>query len=233
MNIRHNGDLREKLAAEYVLGTLKAGARRRFETWLKDDAALRRAVDEWQDRLCPMAEFTPAVTPPNAVWRKIEKELGEHQRLPRQDWKNSLFFWRRLGLVSSAIAMTLVAYLSLRQLDAGMAAPNYVAVLADKEAHTALVVTGDRRHSRLQVKVLLPQTVADNQTLELWALPKQGHPRSLGLIPASGVASLELPANLASGAVPNLAVSLEPKGGSHNPDGPTGPVLFTGAWVQI
>jgi len=30
-----------------------------------------------------------------------------------------------------------------------------------------------------------------------------------------------------------LAVTLEPKGGSPNPNGPTGPVLYKGNWVKI
>ena len=64
MNSRGNEALRERLAAEYVLGTLRGAARRRFEGWMFHDAALRRAVTEWQERLVPMAELTPAVTPP-------------------------------------------------------------------------------------------------------------------------------------------------------------------------
>ena len=30
-----------------------------------------------------------------------------------------------------------------------------------------------------------------------------------------------------------LAVTLEPKGGSPNPNGPTGPILYQGAWVRV
>lgn len=236
MNIRHNEILREKLASEYVLGTLRGGARRRFEGWLRDDAALKRAVAEWQDRIYPMAELPPAVTPPAAVWRKIEKALDSPQSLSKatqnRRWEN-ISFWRRLSLVSSAIAFMLMAYLLVLQPDMHTAAPTYLAVLSDKDAHTALIVTGDRQHSRLQVKMLTRQPVAENKSLELWALPKQGNPVSLGLIPASGTANLKLPDNLPADAIPALAVSLEPRGGSPNPAGPTGPVLFTGTWVKI
>jgi anti-sigma-K factor RskA len=33
--------------------------------------------------------------------------------------------------------------------------------------------------------------------------------------------------------VPLLAVTLEPKGGSGNPEKPSGPIIFKGNWIQI
>jgi anti-sigma-K factor RskA len=65
-------------------------------------------------------------------------------------------------------------------------------------------------------------------------LPQGQNPRSLGLIPASGIGRVRLPvpAGTALQNIPALAVSLEPAGGS--PTGlPTGPVLYTGAVQQI
>ena len=43
--------LRDKLAAEYVLGTMSARARRRFEFHLRGNPQLRRAVGQWEARL--------------------------------------------------------------------------------------------------------------------------------------------------------------------------------------
>jgi len=66
--------------------------------------------------------------------------------------------------------------------------------------------------------------------LELWAVPPQGTPRSLGLISANGTTIVprgRLAASLVKGDTAALAVSLEPPGGS--PTGaPTGPVLYAG-----
>lgn len=237
MNIRHNEALREQLASEYVLGTLKGGARRRFEFWLKNDVALRRSVAEWQDRLCPLAELSPAITPPPTVWRAIEKridaDLSRHAAAMRPGWKDSIQFWRHLGLASSAAAVVLFAILLVRQPQVDMIAPSHVAILTDKAAQTTMIVTGDTKRRQLTVKVVTAQSLTANQSLELWALPKAGAPRSLGLIAANGAVTLSLPENVSPQSMPALAVSLEPKGGSPNPNAPSGPVLFTGAWVQI
>ncbi|SNS88427.1 Anti-sigma-K factor RskA [Noviherbaspirillum humi] len=233
MNIRHNAALREKLAGEYALGTLRGGARRRFESWLLEDAALRRAVAEWQDRLAPLAELTPPVEPPPRVWRAIEAGIAPTSSLRRTSiWHGSLNFWRWLGAGATAVAGLLLAILLIRQPDIE-AAPSYVAVLGDDKAQTAFIVTGDSRRRQLSVKVVTLSSIPADRSLQLWALPKEGSPRSLGLLDPVGGASLPLPQDVSPQSVPALAVSLEPSGGSPNPNAPTGPVLYKGAWLPI
>lgn len=234
MNIRDNAPLRDKLAAEYVLGTLKGGARRRFEHYLHNDAALRQITADWQDRLAPMAEFSSAQQPRKQVWHEIERRL--HLRpAPRASWFDSLFeslsFWRSLGMVSTAVAAMLVIVIGVRVLDTPQL--DYVATLTDDKAQTALLLTGDSQHKALTVRLVGNAPVASDKTLQLWAVPKQGNPRSLGLLADRGEVKLALTSSATGDDVALLAVSLEPKGGSPNPDGPTGPILYKGTWVRL
>ena len=240
MNIQHNEKLRDRLSAAYVLGTLKGGARRRFESQLKNSALIQREVAEWQDRLHPLAEFSPAINPPARVWQAIEQKLvlrkQSSQTSPWAFWtdlRNDLSFWRGLGLVSTTVATILVAVLTIKQPEPTAPTASFVAMLTDDKAQTAMVITGDASHHQLIARVLSHQTVAADKSLELWAVPKKGVPRSLGLVAADGTITLPLPDNATPQSIPLLAVTLEPKGGSPDPNGPTGPIVFKGAWVQI
>jgi anti-sigma-K factor RskA len=87
----------------------------------------------------------------------------------------------------------------------------------------------------LRLNIRPPADMA-GKSLELWEVPPDGTPRSLGLFPddKSGTTLVlvlppEAARSLASGA---LAVSLEPAGGSTT-GLPTGPILFSGAILPV
>ena len=236
MNLRGNEALRERLAAEYVLGTLRGRARRRFEGLMQDDAALRRSTREWHERLGAMAELAPAVVPDRRVWRAIEGRLNARVAAPRwQFWRRgSLAVWRGFGLASSALAALLLATVLLDRPDT--ARMSDIASLLDAQDRPALVVTADRERGLMTVKVVTNVPLTAQQALQLWAVPRAGKPRSLGVLGVVGTSrelTLPLPAGAIGADVAVLAVSLEPKGGSSNPEGPSGPILYKGGWVRL
>ena len=233
MNIRHNIVLRQKLAAEYVLGTLKGGARRRFEGWMHQDADLRNITAEWQQRLAPMAEFAGDVKPPKSVWTGIERRLNlAPARKGWQFWlSENLAFWRSLGMVSTGLAaLLLVVVMTSTAPDTPVI--SYVATLSDDKAQAAMLVTADSKHRALEMRLITDAKVAADKSLHLWAVPKAGNARSLGVL-VDNRGRFALPDNAISADVAVLAVTLEPKGGSPDPNGPTGPIVYKGNWVRL
>ena len=232
MRLRGKDILRDRLAAEYVTGTLRGQARRRFEGYMHDDAALRRTVAEWRDRIGAMAELVPAAAPRAQVWRAIETRLGLGARAPAwQFWRHgSLGYWRTLGVASSMVAaLLLVAVVQERSAPA----VSDIATLTDEQARTALLVLADRERKLLTVRLVATRPLSQEQTLQLWAVPQQGKPRSLGVLGGGRELSLPLTREALGADVALLAVSLEPKGGSPDPSGPTGPILYKGGWVRV
>ncbi|HEY8250251.1 MAG TPA: anti-sigma factor [Burkholderiales bacterium] len=225
MNYRDKPELRERLAAEYALGTLRGRARERLRRWLRDDAELAREVAAWEARLVPMAEAIPPVAPPPRLWQGIENRL-ENARKP-------FSFWKTLGLVASGAAAALLAVAVLLPPQRAGISPSYIAVLSDpKTNHPVLVATAERGEMVLRVNTLDPAIHVAGRSLELWALPRGAQPRSLGLVSdQKAILRLAAAADQSLGDVPALAVSLEPQGGS--PTGqPTGPVLYMGPCVK-
>ena len=86
----------------------------------------------------------------------------------------------------------------------------------------------------LRVLPLQLAAIEPGRSLELWALPVEGKPVSLGLIPTGGEGMIGLSdrqQQLLKASVV-LAVSLEPRAGS--PTGqPTGPVLYQGPLAAL
>ena len=158
-------------------------------------------------------------------------------------WWRNLALWRGASAAGAlATVLAVVTAVGLRdnlgsqigELQARLANTpkvEYVAVLNDDQASAAMLVTFDPTTQRLTLQRVGGFQEASDKSLQLWALPPAGSPRSLGVL------SQERLLQLAAGEadvreVPNLAISLEPKGGVPSETGPTGPVLFKGALIQ-
>lgn len=251
MNLRKDPALQDRLAAEYVLGTLRGPARARFARWLREDAALQRTTAQWDARLQPLGAAVREVRPPARVWEAVQARIagpldGEARARSGGLWEN-LAFWRLLGLFASGMAAALLTIAILVTPAPQSAAPPvvvqvpatalgaaYLAVLSDpKTQKPVLLVSAGRHSSQLFVKTLDRSIHVDEKSLELWALPPGQAPRSLGVLAADDKLQLKLHAvaDESLGNVPALAVSLEPKGGSRT-GAPTGPVLFSGPCIR-
>lgn len=219
-------DLRHALAASYVLGTLRGPARRRFARAIEGDAALADLVSRWEAFLTPLAAGVEPVAPPARLWRSIEARLGPRRAPPAQGLWASAAFWRWLGAGIATAALALLAVTVGLRAPAPIDAPALVAVLSTPEQAPRMVV--EQAGGALRVRVTAPWPPSTQAVHELWVVPREGAPRSLGLVPLEGEA-LVRPAGLErllEGGVA-FAVSLEPPGGS--PTGaPTGRVLCSG-----
>jgi anti-sigma-K factor RskA len=217
------------IAAEYVLGTLTSRARTRVASLIAADPRWGETVRAWEERLLPLAESLSQVAPPARVWTAIQSRIqgrASTESAHGTVWTN-LGLWRGLTLAGFATALALALVVLTPPREAPI--ETMVAVLAGQDAKPVFVASADRAGRILTVKAIEPVQPGADRALELWALPSSGNPRSLGLIPATGLTRLTLPApaGTALQSIPALAVSLEPAGGS--PTGlPTGPVLYSG-----
>jgi len=108
----------------------------------------------------------------------------------------------------------------------------YISVLMDDKQAPALLVTFDPQDMALQVQRLNDVKEGRDDTMQLWALRANEAPRSLGMLTSAGK-TLRLPVDsLVLTDVPQLAISVENKGGATQEAGPRLPYLFTGAVVQ-
>jgi anti-sigma-K factor RskA len=225
-------NLADALAAEYVLGTMRGGARRRLEALLPAHAELRRATAAWQERLLPLTEAIDPVEPPGEVWRRISDRLDRRKSVAAGAWQR-LSFWRALTAFASVAAIALAVLLaSPRQ-----AAPPIVVVLAPTDAAAsatgaaAIVASISGDGATLVTRPIVPVAAQPDRALELWAVPTDGSaPRSLGVLPTGAGATVALRGKVLAG-VDTLAVSVEPPGGS--PTGkPTGPIVYAGKFSR-
>lgn len=245
------------IAAQYVLGTLSASARLRFQSRLQQEPNLRVLTHAWERRLNPLTHLLVPQPVPAEVWQKIEAHLDglaattaqkpisllaqQPPSLPNQKTSANDRFWQPWAWMSSAVAAGLAVFIFVRPEVIPPVQPPVIVQQQVPVSHDVAVLSTDKNSpawivrkqgNALILSALNAQAVPSDRDLELWSIQGSNAPRSLGVIHVKdGQATIpQVTADLiAHDAI--LAISLEPKNGS--PTGqPTGAVLYTGKIVQ-
>src|SRR3954467_9113405 len=228
--------LRDKLAAEYVLGTMSTRAPRRFEIYLRGNPQLRKAGSQWEFRLTSLTDAVAPIEPPLRVWEAVRARL-RFGRASSTFWEN-LSFWRLSSFASGMLGWAFVIFGALPRPQAPLDTARMVVVMNDiatsKPAMTASWEPGQRGERSLRIRVIGHAEMAPNTAWELWMLPGGDQPPvSLGLITTHETQIVKVPQALAArlDASQGLAMSVEPAGGS--PTGrPSGPILYAGECIK-
>jgi anti-sigma-K factor RskA len=225
----HTGDAErggDVLAGEYVLGLLSGEEWRVAQARFRTDTRFVSAVEEWNGRLAGFAIGIAPVAPGSHVWAAIDARLFE----PQPSTWTSLGFWRALTAISTAVAAASLAVSLMLAWPARQ--PALVASLQATDAGPSYLARIDTIAGRLTIRAVQPEGDAQ-RVPELWVIPPDGTPRSLGVI-GEGSSEIAVPEALKPylGTDATLAISLEPQGGS--PTGqPTGPVIAAGRIGEI
>jgi anti-sigma-K factor RskA len=218
------------LASELALGLLDGPERATATLRLSGDAALAERVDWWRERFEPLSA-ADSVEPSEDLWRRIETMLPGNDNAAITEARR----WRAAALAATVVAGVLGATLVLRPepvppAPVPAATPTLTSVLlASIAGDRGVVATIAYNQTAGELTVAPGKLAAGARDAELWIIPADGAPRSLGTIDPARAATTPAQASvrklIASGAT--FAISLEPRGGS--PTGlPTGPILGIG-----
>jgi anti-sigma-K factor RskA len=209
--------LLDRLAAEYVLGSMATRARRRFERLCARLPAADMAAREWERRLMPLSGPVPALELPARVWDGIDRRTGGTRRTARL----TSLAWLRpalgfaLGVLATIGVVRLYpdATLPIDEIvqQHGTLPQSYVGILTDASNNAVLLASSTRHGRVLSVKRLRPLGVPPERVAVLWALPANGAPFAVGVLPNSdkGVLTLADTSEHLFSNVPRLGVSFE------------------------
>ena len=246
-NVRDSDDI-QHLAGEYVLGTLSAASRAGVEARMKNDAALRTAVEQWQEKLAPLTAMAEPIEPSPQLWTRIEASVTAHSEAAKPSatttraaepadnavttWWNNLRLWR--GLAATGFAATVLMGFVVVTKVAQTPAPGYMVVLVGPQDNApGWVVQAGTNSQQARLIPLGKMEVPGDKSLQFWTKGDDWKgPVSLGLVKPGQ--SLEIPLDKLPPLQPNQSfeITLEPYNGSPL-DRPTGPILFIGRAVKI
>jgi anti-sigma-K factor RskA len=237
-------ELLERLAAEYVFGTMTGRARRRFDRLRLTLPAADAAATTWEVRSAALARSVPPATPSPQLWSAIDRRTGGSgaegaSPRARRGW------WAWLAPVAG-LAFGVLATIGVVRLAPDALVPideivqqrgtlpqSYVGLLTDPSGAATILASSTRHGRTMSIKVLRPVDAPPGTVLQLWALPRDGEPFPLGVVPREGKGSFEMAdtSEKLLSSVPRLAVSIEARPASKGA-APSGFIL-TGHCVKL
>lgn len=215
--------LLDALCGEYLVGTLRGAARRRFERTLRDEPLVAARLRHWQDMMPPYSTKAE-VRPPRGLWSRLEKEL-ELERY-REPWHRRRELWASIAALAASVVLIIAFIIQVEQPGRGLIE---IAELSAKDQSVRVTAHRSKDGGVLALSATPPMVAGTNQSYEVWLIPTEGSdPISLGVLGAlDGRLTLAEAQRQRLRAGATLAVSVEPTGGS--PTGkPSGPVILTG-----
>lgn len=221
------------LAAEYALGVLEGEERLRAQALQRSDPAFAQAVETWQIRLAPLLREVAELEPGDRVWNRISGRID----MPND---NAVRRWRIATFVTGAVAASLAIVMLTRPTVVPVPAPvqtrvattHHVAQLVDPQGKPLLTIGYDPDARTMKVSAV--SLGAEGRVPELWVIPADGKPRSLGELTANGssqpVPPGELQRLVRDGAT--LAITLERRAGIPHA-APTGAIVASGTITSI
>ena len=226
----------EAFAAEHALGVLSAAERAQAEARMAREPAFAADVEAWRGRLAPLIDAVPAVAVPPHVWPRIARAL------PANDNARALRFWRMatMGAMSLAAASLVITVMVANRPPIVLQAPAPPPILnasltSQASGQPMFVAAYDPARHALIITSLVPPGGDPRHVHQLWLIPADGKPHSLGTIAPGTSKSMPMPAPMGPMLQPGatLAISVEPPGGSPNKDAPSGPIAATGKLSKI
>ncbi|HEV7819794.1 MAG TPA: hypothetical protein VGO84_01350, partial [Burkholderiales bacterium] len=150
-------ELLDRLAAEYVLGSMSARVRSRFNAIQRALPAAQHAVYAWEERLMPLAQSIPPAQPSAATWKAIERKIGGASRPAGAGWRGWLGWLKPLAGVAVGVLATLgvvrlypTALVPVDNLiqERGILPASYVGLLTD-DANNPVVLASSTRHGKI------------------------------------------------------------------------------------
>ncbi len=213
-------------AGEYALGLLPVDEAAQFEARMAREPELRALYAGWAEDLAGLTDGIPDVVPPATLKGRIDADLfaaSPSVRRPFAGWRG--LGWLVGGAAAAAVAVLLAVNGGLLTTEPEL--PGYTASIAAEDGSLMLAASYDADGGLLYIE-RLAGTAPAGRALELWLIAGGNAPVSLGVLPDSGTARLNVAEDLRAqinGGL--LAITDEPPGGS--PTGaPTGTVLASG-----